>query len=1738
MDDVAKGTSVVGFRLQICAKGATERATTVLCLDRVSFLDEASRHLGEATDIAVDCASLESSGLAVDLPIPPEAVSEALIHYRVVHDGAERPQEHAVVKLGARVETDSPWRDEFRFEVNVEALADGTGSPFKIAPTRPDDGIAFDLSSHPDRTLTLSALFKGLNSDARFHLNASNLGEAGRIVLSEHDPGGLPELLTGQRAFGGAIHVASDQAPLSGARLTLPYAPNALRSAGMQPGDLVVLALDDKGTRYREIQPITVDEDCATLTIVADAFSYFFPGSPGIRIDAPKLYRNNIGELVGYSSRPELAVIGEVSDERAVVDVENQRADRAGATFGRGGLTLPIAGERVITVTARLPNRVPHTAHFVVRRHPPPKRVDFAAPLFGQEVVVDGVNRPYVTYATLVDSGSTESDDIEALLAGDWSRLLPHHGYRLSRMVIDDGDIVWRSLDASNPTELREELAAAVIAGYQRLPIGGLPQIVPAAPQPADTRSIRTITEFLANRQENFPVIAALFGVLREQRRSFALGALAHSPNAPIAALPDREAVGIAYVHATAGGVDAARRSALANPLRDLLGYATPVRVTVRNADGEDEERIEEMHLEPLTVAAGRLIFVEIAPYAEGQPARKPPERVAEGIWCARLVLKINPETRLPVIAAIGVADDVEGSPRSRLLLYRRQQDGRWAETLVDDTRAYVDVDMALETDGEPRIVAAAAAEPTGTHRIFEITRSGSGWTVQPLLWSLSGVAENNIGACPRIVIDFDNRSVLGLITNSAASPRFIAGVKRGGRWRFLDVGTITITDLFGSPLTDTVGQRGGQVVQASGRSLSHFSPALASLRRNEVCYAYGGGAIHLAVIDTDATTIRDQRTVDVDRSTGFAPAIARRTNPACAMVYQDLWGRGSQRSYAALQPLHFFSTDAGPFLPEGNEPTDAPIFRRRRLDLTSMFEDRGLGCGLLNPARAGDNVRSLIFNNVFDLRLYPEGSGPLPYLLGYWYTHNRVADMIWRLPRYTPAITQLSILSTRAGDDIDRVDILIPGVMMELKPKVADDLNAGRFTLGPAFQSHGLALNERPPGTFRVEIRQLNPDPNGNATEWEVVATDPFVEDRSLSGVVQYIDGSFSDLPTIIYRLTTVGDRITTSTRPIISISQPTDPDPRVVAHYKPCGVPQPLIDEGAGDLSAQVNEAFDFDLGDDFGVDTIDFIGLSGIRVSSATWISNGGRQQGALKVVVSIAQIFVRGSEQVDIGLTTETIDFRAQSRGASTLDMEIAPFVSDVGNVRWYVRRVDLNLTQFDVNVGIGFGQALLAAILGSGLTNALLNLLSPGLAGLGATAAWSALFADPIADAVTTGIINERTFDFDTGGTSGFVRDLVQEYSDGVLRAAFVPAVEGCFLDGPFLHLIHRQAVDEGVPDWRFIRSTPLNFGHMPTGGQPAVMLAAIQNFGSVPATIVAVDIEDQSTGLTLVDPPMLPIRVEVGGFLDIRLQFDPVVPGTHQTNLVARDLSGRTVRLPIWATAAPPWIDVTPQRLSFASVPANAVRTLPVRVANSGQGALTVTGLHASDPAFAPTAAAPVVVRAGEHADIDVRFSAPGQPGPVAGVLTIASNAPNGPSISVDLFALVRPAGTNILLNVTAIDFPAFPVDPNWPPIAAHYRTLQINNVGVEAVTILGPSFRVLDNSGQPSVDLMVIAGNIASNNPQPRPLQDETIAAGSMLEIVVRFRPTHPGRITGTINLAFAGATPSIAVPVSGEGV
>jgi hypothetical protein len=1591
----------------------------------------------------------------------------------------------------------------------------------KTNAPRPEHRQSFDLARQPADIVKLPGLFAGFNHGAEFTVQATEFDRPTTVVLSEHDPDVLPALFRGQRAFGSAVHIDADNQPRSAVRVTVPYEPKAIRELGVAPADLVVLALDDAKTAYRELRPIEVEKQRGTLTVLTDRFSYLFVGTPSIRLHGPELYRSSIGELVAYTNRFELHIYGEVGDESAEVAVDGVTANRGPAGWFGLSVALPDAGERTVELSARVNNRVPHSASFLVRRHPLPKRVATVAHLYGHEIVVDRNNRPFVSHTV---NTVAERDDIEALLSQEWDLLMSDHELELAVPTVNGVSTSWSRVRVSG-LELHEQVAASVIRVYNDNLLPTMPPI--ESPATPGAGALVRLGEFLSAQSENWVLVAVVYGLWRQQRRRFGAGTLAYSPTAPVVSLDEVDEIGLAYVHATDAGLINASSSGLSASLQALHAYTTPVKEQT-----DDEETLVDLDVEPTAVGAGDLVYVTVDPHDEDGPTRSQPEVVAKDVWCSRIAMQLDPATGQPVIAAIGVAPDIAGAPRSRLMLYRRQQDGAWRDTLIDESQAYVDVDLALESRGAPRIVAAVSTTPAGGFQLFEINaaRGGGGWEIQPLLWSLPGVAPSNGGACPRILIEDapSNHSVIAFVADVAAAPRYIAGIKRGRTWSFVEVATITVADVFGAPSADTDAQTANQVIRASGQSLFHFSPAITSVRRNQVHYAYGSSVLTLVTIDTDLGVIQSRESVDVDRTTGIAPAITRRPNSTSALVYQDFWGNGPVRSFIAGKPLHYFSRDSGPLVPGGAEPADAPMFARTRVDLTPLGTYRGLHCErLTEPSLADENIRSVIFHKRFELLVFPEGSGPLPWVFGYWYTHNRTADMIWRLPRRTPAINQLSVHSTSAADDIDRIDILIPGVLLEvpLKTEDVDALNAGQFPLWDDFIRNRLAIRRLLDGGPDVEVRTLD------ANVWEVVANDPFNQ-----GDVDYVDGSKGSPPSIRYTLTAQGNQIAVSMQPIISITQPTDPDPRPVGNYLPCGFTQGALDAFSGGFAGEINRVFDIDLGEDFGADTtIESIRLLGVSVFRAAWVAGSGQQQGAFRMSLSIPQIVVHGSQWVVI----KHVGFRAQTQSSSDITLEIAPFVTDEGRVQWYLRRVSADISPLDVDVDVGFGDAVLLALLGSGLSKAVLNLVSPSLSGLGATASWAALFGDLIADPIATDVVNARGLEFDTRGIVSFVLDIFNTYTERLQAQPGRSAVEACFLSGSSLQLVTRQYFEEGAPDWSIVG--PTGFGVLTAGQAPVVRTAFVQNFASVPVVIVSAVLEDSGRGFALVDPPVLPVIVRPGETVDFRMAFDPAVLGEQRTNFVVTDVADRRVQSPLAAAVVPPSaplpprIEVVPRNLNFGPVTANTRPVRTVRISNTGAGELTVQSMEIDSPLFSVNRTAPFFVTVGGAVDVEVAFDADGQAGNYSATLSIGGNDPDRPSFDVHLAATILP-GADIRISPTAIAFPPFPVDPSLPPIAGQYRALQIHNAGVMPVTVLGPSFRVLNGNAQVSTEFLILAGD--SSNPTPHALDDVTIRPGELLELTVRFRPTAIGTASGSIAFAFGGSTPPVLVPVTGEGI
>ncbi|RPH92974.1 MAG: choice-of-anchor D domain-containing protein, partial [Lysobacterales bacterium] len=116
--------------------------------------------------------------------------------------------------------------------------------------------------------------------------------------------------------------------------------------------------------------------------------------------------------------------------------------------------------------------------------------------------------------------------------------------------------------------------------------------------------------------------------------------------------------------------------------------------------------------------------------------------------------------------------------------------------------------------------------------------------------------------------------------------------------------------------------------------------------------------------------------------------------------------------------------------------------------------------------------------------------------------------------------------------------------------------------------------------------------------------------------------------------------------------------------------------------------------------------------------------------------------------------------------------------------------------------------------------------------------------------------------------------------------------------------------------------------------------------------------------------------------------------------------------------AVPVTLQVTPAaaarisatNLAFGNVEVSGRSTLSVDLADSGCGALQVTGVVIDNPAFRADAVAPFEVEPGAVRTISVSFT-PSVAGPASGTMVLATNDPNQPDLTVGVAGMgVNPA--------------------------------------------------------------------------------------------------------------------------------
>lgn len=191
-----------------------------------------------------------------------------------------------------------------------------------------------------------------------------------------------------------------------------------------------------------------------------------------------------------------------------------------------------------------------------------------------------------------------------------------------------------------------------------------------------------------------------------------------------------------------------------------------------------------------------------------------------------------------------------------------------------------------------------------------------------------------------------------------------------------------------------------------------------------------------------------------------------------------------------------------------------------------------------------------------------------------------------------------------------------------------------------------------------------------------------------------------------------------------------------------------------------------------------------------------------------------------------------------------------------------------------------------------------------------------------------------------------------------------------------------------------------------TPGQSANQTLWLRNKGNGPLTLHSFGIDNPV--FTAVSPAA-PFTLATGGRQSIVVRFTPAATGeqTGTLTIVSDDPVNGVTKVALTGglnTGSPAAaISVTPTSLAFGSVVVGQTKDLSLSVQNKGAAALSVKSLSIGKGMFRVVSpSTPFNVAAGSQQTVKVRFS-PAAAGSQKSNLTIASNDPSNPTVSVNL---------------------------------------------------------------------------------------------------------------------------------------
>lgn len=213
----------------------------------------------------------------------------------------------------------------------------------------------------------------------------------------------------------------------------------------------------------------------------------------------------------------------------------------------------------------------------------------------------------------------------------------------------------------------------------------------------------------------------------------------------------------------------------------------------------------------------------------------------------------------------------------------------------------------------------------------------------------------------------------------------------------------------------------------------------------------------------------------------------------------------------------------------------------------------------------------------------------------------------------------------------------------------------------------------------------------------------------------------------------------------------------------------------------------------------------------------------------------------------------------------------------------------------------------------------------------------------------------------------------------------------------------------------------LDFGGV-NPGLVSDLTLTVRNTGGAPLNVSSIATTNPRYSVV---NPSIPFTVASGASQAVTVRFSPLAPGfqTGTLTVTSNDPSRPTVNVSLGGqgtgSGTAPTIEVDPLNLNFINVPAGSIQDLLLTIRNTGVTPLTVSSITSSNPQFTIlNPLTPFNVTPGGFTNVSVRFSA-GSGAATTGTLTISSNDPTRPTVSVAVSGNVTGAGPGVtLINI------------------------------------------------------------------------------------------------------------------------